>query len=239
MMVCARARLYCPLRSLNRIGDVAKFLRASGLAALLTVSVSIPALADAPSAKAVAKTYADIALAGYEDAFTTAKTMRETINALVNSPSAETLQSARDAWLSARVPYQQREAYRFGNAIVDEWEGKVNAWPLDEGLIDDADGAYDQEAEENDLYIAHVIARKSLKINGETVDTTTITKTLLADTLQEAGEIEANVATGYHANEFLLWGQDLNGTGPGAGKRPATDFDPSNCTRGKCDQRVA
>ena len=28
---------------------------------------------------------------------------------------------------------------------------------------------------------------------------------------------EANVATGYHAIEFLLWGQDLNGTGPGAG----------------------
>ena len=57
------------------------------------------------------------------------------------------------------------------------------------------------------------------RIGGETVDATTITPELLQDTLQEADDIEANVATGYHAIEFLLWGQDLNGTGPGAGKR--------------------
>ena len=59
-----------------------------------------------------------------------------------------------------------------------------------------------------------------------------------ADKLQEAGGVEANVATGYHAIEFLLWGQDLNGTGPGAGNRPATDYDPKNCTGGNCDRRA-
>ena len=51
--------------------------------------------------------------------------------------------------------------------------------------------------------------------------------------------IEANVATGYHAIEFLLWGQDLNGTGPGAGKRPATDYWRDGCTNGNCDRRAA
>ncbi len=56
--------------------------------------------------------------------------------------------------------------------------------------------------------------------------------------LQEADNIEANVATGYHAIEFLLWGQDLNGTGPGAGDRPPTDFDFANCTGGHCERRV-
>ena len=61
---------------------------------------------------------------------------------------------------------------------------------------------------------------------------------MLSDTLQEAEAVEANVATGYHAIEFLLWGQDLNGTGPGAGARPATDFDPANCTGGNCDRRA-
>ncbi|HSC83635.1 MAG TPA: imelysin family protein, partial [Pseudomonas sp.] len=40
----------------------------------------------------------------------------------------------------------------------------------------------------------------------------------------ELGGSEANVATGYHAIEFLLWGQDLNGTNPGAGARPASDY---------------
>ena len=57
--------------------------------------------------------------------------------------------------------------------------------------------------------------------------------------LHEAGEVEANVATGYHAIEFLLWGQDLNGTGKGAGNRQASDYDKANCTNGNCDRRGA
>ena len=47
-----------------------------------------------------------------------------------------TAYTARAAWIAARPSYQQSEVFRFGNAIVDDWEGRVNAWPLDEGLID-------------------------------------------------------------------------------------------------------
>jgi len=83
-----------------------------------------------------------------------------------------------------------------------------------------------------------VIANTSLKIAGETVDASKITPELIRS-LQEAGGIEANVATGYHAIEFLLWGQDLNGTEPGAGNRPATDYDLKACTNGNCDRRAA
>ena len=93
-------------------------------------------------------------------------------------------------------------------------------------------------SDENTLYTANVIANTSIEINGEKVDVTTITPELLSGTLQEAGDIEANVATGYHAIEFLLWGQDLNGTGPGAGERPFTDYDQANCTGGHCDRRA-
>ena len=199
----------------------------------------VPAYAEAPSVKAVAKTYADIAQAGYEDSLTTAKTMRAAIAAMIAAPSQATLDAARKSWLAARVPYQQTEVYRFGNAIVDDWEGKVNAWPLDEGLIDYVAGDYGTESEENSLYTANVIANRSLKVGGETVDTSTITKALLSETLQEAGGIEANVATGYHAIEFLLWGQDLNGSDAGAGNRPATDYDTKNCTGGNCARRAA
>src|SRR4051794_27657659 len=80
-----------------------------------------------PTADAVLKTYADIALAGYEDALTTAKALDAATDALIANPSEETLGAARDAWRASRPSYQQTEAYRFGNAIVDEWEGKVNA----------------------------------------------------------------------------------------------------------------
>ena len=68
-----------------------------------------------------------------------------------------------------------------------------------------------------------MIANPTLTSGGETIDASTIDKELIRS-LQEIDEVEANVAIGYHAIEFLLWGQDLNGTGPGAGERPWTDL---------------
>ncbi|WP_422378736.1 imelysin family protein [Roseibium sp.] len=206
-----------------------------GLLAATALFVS-PAMAAAPSD--VLSTYSDIAQAKYADSLATAKTLKAAVDKLVAEPTEANLEAARAAWIEARNPYQQTEAYRFGNAIVDDWEGKVNAWPLDEGLIDYVDASYGDESEENDFYAANVIANPTLKVGGETIDATEITAELLADTLQEAGEVEANVATGYHAIEFLLWGQDLNGTDAGAGSRPATDFDTANCTGGNCERRI-
>jgi putative iron-regulated protein len=82
----------------------------------------------APSA--VINHYADIAQAKYEDSLKTATLLGDAIEAFLAAPSQAGLQTVRQAWLAARVPYQQTEVYRFGNAIVDDWEGRVNAWPL-------------------------------------------------------------------------------------------------------------
>ncbi|MDX8510942.1 imelysin family protein [Mesorhizobium captivum] len=213
-------------------------LAAIGATAALTAAVFVlPAKAET-DAKAVIKTYADIALAKYEDSLTTAQALDKAVDALIATPSAETLNAAREAWKAARIPYQQTEVYRFGNKIVDDWEGKVNSWPLDEGLIDYVAKSYGTESDENALYTANVIANKEIEINGKKVDASKLTPEFLSGTLQEAGGVEANVATGYHAIEFLLWGQDLHGTGPGAGERPYTDYDLKNCTGGNCDRRA-
>ena len=186
---------------------------------------------------AVVSHYADIAAAAFGDSLTAAQALDAAVKALVAQPSEQALADARKAWIAARAPYQQTEVFRFGNPIVDDWEGRVNAWPLDEGLIDyvaDATPA----AEDNDLARLNVIANPTLTLNGKAVDATTITPDLISGTLHEAGGIEANVASGYHAIEFLLWGQDLNGTGPGAGNRPWTDYAAGDaCTGGNCDRR--
>lgn len=210
------------------------------IAGVLALGVApLSAQAAAPSAEAVLTTYADIAHAAYEDSLITAKQLETAVDALIASPSEETLDKAKQAWKAARVPYQQTEAYRFGNPIVDEWEGKVNAWPLDEGLIDYVDtGSYGKSSDDNPYYTANVIANPSLKLGGSTLETPKITTAVIQE-LHELDAVEANVTTGYHAIEFLLWGQDLNGTGPGAGARPYTDFDPKNCTNGNCDRRAA
>lgn len=206
----------------------------------LTASFSsASARAEQATAANVLDTYANIAQAGYEDSLAAAKALKAAIDAMLAKPSEETLAAARQAWIDARVPYMQTEAFRFGNPIVDEWEGRVNAWPLDEGLIDYVAEAYGDDHPENEFYTANVIANRELKVAGATVDASEITAELIRDKLHEAGGIEANVASGYHAIEFLLWGQDLNGTEAGAGQRPYTDYDLKTCSNGNCDRRSA
>ena len=210
---------------------------------LIAKAMVLPFAISATSALAVDKSavldkYADIAAAKYQDSLIAAQSLQASVNALLADPSAEALQAAKEAWLKSRIPYQQTEVYRFGNAIVDDWEGKVNAWPLDEGLIDYVDTSYGGPSDENEYAALNVVASPKFTLSGSEIDASSITPTLLAETLHEADGVESNVATGYHAVEFLLWGQDLNGHGNGAGARPWTDFAAGNaCTNDNCDRR--
>ncbi|MBB1605377.1 imelysin family protein [Pseudomonas citronellolis] len=193
---------------------------------------------DEAAVKAVVKNYADMAEAVFSDSLTTAQALQKAVDAFLAKPSEETLKAAREAWLAARVPYSQSEAFRFGNKVVDDWEGAVNAWPLDEGLIDYVAKDY-QHAEGNPAASANIVANTEIQVGEDKIDVKEITGEKLASLNEVAGS-EANVATGYHAIEFLLWGQDLNGTKPGAGNRPYTDYvQGKDCSNGHCDRRAA
>lgn len=177
----------------------------------------------------------------YEESLIGAQLLDAAVDALLAEPGPQTLAAARDAWTVARTPYLRTEVFRFILPQVAAWEGRVNAWPLDEGLIDYT--ASPLPAGENPLANANLIASPELLVDGQTLDASTLDQGIL-DVLMEAGGGEAaekNVTTGYHAIEFMLWGQDLNGTEPGAGERPWTDFarDPETCTNGNCERRGA
>ena len=208
-----------------------------------------PAASSAPAAASAAKVdeaaakqvivhYADMASAVFDDALSTAQNLQKAVDAFLANPSTATQDAAKKAWLAARVPYMQSEVFRFGNTIVDDWEGQVNAWPLDEGLIDYV--AKDtQSALGNPAATANIIANTEIQVGEDKIDVKEITGEKLKG-LNELGGSEANVATGYHAIEFLLWGQDLNGTGPGAGERPASDYlTGEGATGGHNDRRRA
>jgi len=153
----------------------------------------------------VAATYADIVFASYQDAYTSAVELQSAIDAFLDAPSEDTLQAAREAWLAAREPYGQTEAFRFYGGPIDDAdgpEGLINAWPLDEVYIDYVDGDPDSGIIQN------------------TTDYPDLDAELL-ESLNESGA-EENISVGYHAVEFLLWGQDLSTDGPGA--RPYTDY---------------
>lgn len=162
-------------------------------------------LADAPP---VVDGYVAIVRASYADSLQTATALRTAVDAFVATPSAATLQTAKTAWLAAREPYGQTEVYRFYDGPIDNPdtgpEGRINAWPLDESYID------------------YVMGSPMAGIINNPAMFPTLTKQLIAD--QNELDAEDNISTGYHAIEFLLWGQDLSPTGPGA--RPHTDYLP-------------
>ena len=157
----------------------------------------------APSAVQVSQHYANLVEANYQDVLTRVKALQTAIDAFVAAPSAEGLEQAKQAWLAAREPYGQTEAFRFYAGPIDDAkgpEGQINAWPLDESYIDYVKGN-----------------SKAGIINKPNV---AITKQKLASLNEKGGE--ENVSTGFHAIEFLLWGQDFNKEGPG--NRSYTDF---------------
>lgn len=156
------------------------------------------------NAGAAVQTYARIVRASYEDTLTRTRDLDTAVQAFIAGPSATTLASARTAWLAAREPYLQTEVYRFYDGPIDNPtngpEGFINAWPLDEAYIDYVEGDAN----------AGVINDPSVTISAATLEG-----------LNEQGG-EENIATGYHAIEFLLWGQDRRTDGPG--DRPYTDY---------------
>ncbi|MCA9948788.1 MAG: hypothetical protein KDE48_04020, partial [Anaerolineales bacterium] len=159
----------------------------------------------AASKNDVVNNYADIVYANYEDSLTTAVELHAALETFIANPSEETHQAAKDAWLAAREPYGQTEAFRFyGGPIDDENgpEGLLNAWPLDEAYID------------------YVAGMPESGIINNLAEYPEITAELL-ESLNEVGA-EENISTGYHSIEFLLWGQDLSANGNG--ERPYTDY---------------
>ena len=198
----------------------------------------------------VVRTNANIAYAAYGDSLLTALTLRGKLRDLVAAPTEENLAAAKSAWLAAREPYGQTEVYRFRVGPIDALredgtlgedgdgpEGAINAWPLGEGLIDyvanNVDGNDGPE-------IASSVAGISGSIIEDTSGFPTIDASVVAANFELGGD-ERNVSSGYHAIEFLLWGQDLNADGSGGGRRDATpgqrpvsDYSivPGECTSG-------
>ena len=149
--------------------------------------------------------YSNLVYSTYLDALNKAKILKEDIKLFVTNPSVMTMEVAKNSWKLARAPYGQSEVFRFYNGPIDRDggpEGLLNAWPLDEAYID------------------YVIGAPQAGIINNLEDYPEISKELLESLNELDGE--KNISTGYHAIEFLLWGQDLNVSGPGM--RSFTDF---------------
>jgi putative iron-regulated protein len=154
--------------------------------------------------------YAMLVADSYATAATAAEKLLEAVGAFLAEPTEARLDSARKAWIAARPAYLVTETFRFYDGPIEDVEGRINAWPLNEAAIDYVEGD-----------------AKAGIVNDAS-------RPLAIDELIAANQAsdEADVTTGWHAIEFLLWGQDLSEKGPGA--RPASDYAPG---KGANDRR--
>ena len=178
-------------------------------------SFALPAAANnaaSVTAPQVVAHYAHLVHSNYSDTLAAAKAMQTAISAFTAQPSAATLAEARKTWLAAREFYGQTEAFRFYGGPIDNDngpEGRINAWPMDESFVDSVQGKASAGLVNNRKF---AITKKNLSAQNE-----------------RGGE--ENIATGWHAIEFFLWGQDVSDTGPGErsfedfvdGKKPNAD----------------
>jgi putative iron-regulated protein len=160
----------------------------------------------AADAKPVLEGYASIVYANYSDVLETTEALDAAVNTFVATPTTANQTAAQNAWKAARDPYGESEVYRFYDGPIDNPEngpeGEINAWPMDE------------------LFVDYVQDDPTAGIINETASFPTLSKEIIAQQNEEGGE--TNISTGYHAVEFLLWGQDRSTSGPGA--RPYTDY---------------
>ena len=92
---------------------------------------------------------------------------------------------------------------RFYGGPIDQAQGGMNEWPIDEAFID------------------YTTGNPTGGIINDAADYPQLTATVLASA-DEKGGLE-NLSTGFHAIEFLLWGQRPAQT-DGPGERPYTDY---------------
>ena len=161
---------------------------------------------DSDLKSSVVETYAAGAHSSYSQSLASAKALDAAIESFLAAPSQPRLDAAKRAWLRARDDYGVTEIYRFYDGPIDNEEngpeGLVNAWPMDEAYIDYVEGD------------------PNTGIINNPGEFPSIDADLLVSLNEEGGE--ENVSTGWHAIEFLLWGQDLNADGPGY--RPVEDY---------------
>jgi putative iron-regulated protein len=189
-------------------------IRLAGIAAMAALCVFSGCARKAPddARRPVVENYANLVLATYEDCLSTLRALDTAIDAFLAAPSDATLATARDRWREARIPYSRSEAFRFYAGPIDREggpEGQINGWPLDENHIDA-------------VVVEKYGAAPGLNIIGDAASFPSITPELIAAQNEAGGE--KNIASGYHAIEFLLWGQDFNDPPESAGRRSFQDY---------------
>jgi putative iron-regulated protein len=144
--------------------------------------------------------YRELVSSLYKQCVVTVDHLNQKIEFFIQHVNEDNFYELRQQWINSKQCYSMAEATRFSGTYIDEIDTLINAWPIDE------------------LYIDYTLTKpKSGIIGNEQIN---ITQSNLFKLNEQQGE--TNISIGYHAIEFLLWGQDFNADGPG--ERLWTDY---------------
>jgi putative iron-regulated protein len=178
-----------------------RFLILFAILTLPCIGAAVDSTAPEPGS-AVVTHYADLLFAEYQDSLASARQLQTNIEAFLGNPTQETFEATKRSWITCRQPYSQTEIARFYDGPIEAVEGFVNAWPIDQNYLDYTSGAPDSG------------------IINNVAGFPQITRDIIVGANEREGE--KTISTGFHAIEFLLWGQDLYADSPG--KRSHTDY---------------
>lgn len=183
---------------------------------IIFFSLVLTSLNMASTKSEVVQNYARVLHATYRDALVEAGKLDEMISSFVGKPTEEAFQKIKKQWITSRLPYSQSEVARFYGGPIDDdkgFEGWINAWPIDEAYLD------------------YVRGKPAAGLINRPDEVRGIDQETLYELNEQGGE--ADICTGYHAIEFLLWGQDFFKDSPG--QRPWTDFTTSKNSKRRRD----
>ncbi|ULH28039.1 imelysin LruB [Leptospira weilii] len=169
--------------------------------------------------------YLQLGYESYDQSYKDAVKLQTAVTAFAanTNPSAADHANLKNLYIIARASYLVTEAFRFSSGPIDnvdvlgcgsnadgsgeeECEGLINSWPLDESAIDN----YVAAAGAQTTYAAILTANGDAGANNGAVD----------------GDDETAITVGWHAIEYILWGQDLSNGGINeiAGQRTANEL---------------
>ena len=85
---------------------------------------------------AIVESYVDeVVVPTYRNLVSCNNTLRDAVNRLARNPSDAAFESACDAWLEAREPWEKSEAFLFGPVDQLGLDPNMDSWPLDQNAI--------------------------------------------------------------------------------------------------------
>ncbi|MDI7195989.1 imelysin family protein [Leptospira santarosai] len=169
--------------------------------------------------------YLKLGYESYDQSYKDAVNLQTAVTAFAanGNPTPAEHANLKNLYIIARASYLVTEAFRFSSGPIDnvdvlgcgsnadgsgeeECEGVINSWPLDESAIDNH------------------IAAAGAQMNYEAI--LAVNGNAGAHNGAQDNDDETAITVGWHAIEYILWGQDLSNGGINeiAGQRTANDL---------------